>query len=245
MARLKTTALAAAMLFTAAHTATAAWRVVIDPNCIKAVAANTASQKLIEDQHNQRLDSIAARKQKTELYTMGMATIKELYKLAKENVSGFGTESLYYREIEACALDIVSGVPELAATVGKANFPNKLLCLNELGNLVAETQQLVADFVNIVCNAKVTNPLKGQATAETKGDGHNLLDRNERLTVANTIYADLLKIRYKVEGMLAMARYATLDDLFFSIDPEGWANVVTMRNRVDGLILDWNRLSAV
>ena len=28
-------------------------------------------------------------------------------------------------------------------------------CLNELGNIVTETQQLVADFVNIVNNAKV------------------------------------------------------------------------------------------
>ena len=34
----------------------AGWRIVIDKNCIKVVAANTASQKLIEDQHNLRLD---------------------------------------------------------------------------------------------------------------------------------------------------------------------------------------------
>ena len=33
----------------------AGWRVVIDKNCIKVVAANTASQKLIEDQHNLQL----------------------------------------------------------------------------------------------------------------------------------------------------------------------------------------------
>lgn len=235
------------LVFTVAATvnASAAWRVVIDPSCIKAVAANLASQKLIEDQHNKRLDSIAARKQKVELYTVSMATIKELYRLSVENVSGFGTESLYYKEIGSCALDIVAGVPELVSTVGKAKFSNKLLCLNELGNLVAETQQLVADFVNIVCNAKVENPLKGQATAETKSDGYNFLDRNERLTVANTIYTGLMRIRYKVEGMLAMAQYATLDDLFFAIDPEGWANVVTMRTRVESLVLDWKGLASV
>lgn len=103
----------------------------------------------------------------------------------------------------------------------------------------------MADFVNIVCNAKVENPLKGQATAETKGDGYNFLDRNERLTVANTIYTGLMRIRYKVEGMLAMAQYATLDDLFFAIDPEGWANVVTMRTRVESLVLDWKGLASV
>ena len=77
----------------------AAWRIVFDRNCLKIVMANTASQKLIEEQHNQRVDTIAAKKQKVELYTVSMATMKELYKLSMENISGFGTESLYYKEI--------------------------------------------------------------------------------------------------------------------------------------------------
>ena len=220
----------------------AGWKVVIDKNCIKVVAANTASQKLIEDQHNQRLDSIASKKQKVELYSVSMATIKELYKLTMENISGFGTESLYYKEIGTCAFDILKDVPELINTVNKAK--NKLACLTELGGLVMETQQLVGNFVNIVNNAKVQNPLKGQGTAEKKSDGYNLLDRYERLSLANRIYTDLMEIRYKVEGMMLMAQFATANDLFFAIDPEGWANVVTMKNQVGGLIQDWNGLVA-
>lgn len=215
-----------------------AWKVVIDPYCVKAVAANLASQKVIEDQHNKRLDSISSKKAKVELYTVSMATIKELYKLTMENVSGFGTKSRYYSEIGSLAVGIIADVPVLVKMVSNANFSNKLLCLNELAGLVTETQQLVADFVNIVCNAKVQNPLKGQATAETKGDGYNFLDRYERLTVANAIYSDLMKIRYKVEGLVAMARYATKSDLLFAIDPEGWANAVTMQNQVGSLIRD-------
>ena len=222
----------------------AGWKVDIDKNCIKVVAANTASQKLIEDQHNQRLDSIASKKQKVELYSVSMATIKELYKLTMENISGFGTESLYYKEIGTCAFDILKDVPELINTVNKAKFKNKLACLTELGGLVMETQQLVGNFVNIVNNAKVQNPLKGQGTAEKKSDGYNLLDRYERLSLANRIYTDLMEIRYKVEGMMLMAQFATANDLFLAIDPEGWANVVTMKNQVGGLIQDWNGLVA-
>ena len=234
----------AALLAAVCIQASAGWRVVIDPGCIAAVSSNMASQKLIEDQHNERLDSIASKKKKLELYTVSMATIKEMYKLTMENVNGFGTESRYYKEIGSCAADILLSVPELVSTVSKAKFSNKLLCLTELGSLVTETQQLVADFVNIVNNAKVQNPLKGQATAEKKDDGYNLLDRYERLTLANRIYTDLTKIRYKVEGMTLMAQFATANDLFFAIDPEGWADVVTMRNQVDGLINDWNGLVA-
>lgn len=231
-------------LISASSPMLAGWKVVIDKNCVKVVTSNTASQKLIENQHNQRLDSIASKKKKVELYSVSMATIKELYKLTMENVSGFGTESRYYKEIGSCAFDILKDVPELINTVNKAKFKNKLACLTELGGLVMETQQLVGNFVNIVNNAKVQNPLKGQGTAEKKSDGYNLLDRYERLSLANRIYTDLMEIRYKVEGMMLMAQFATANDLFFAIDPEGWANVVTMKNQVGGLIQDWNGLVA-
>ena len=236
--------LAAMFLISASTPMLAGWKVVIDKNCVKVVTSNAASQKLIENQHNQRLDSIASKKKKVELYSVSMATIKELYKLTMENVSGFGTESRYYKEIGSCAFDILKDVPELIKIVNQAKFTNKLYCLTELGGLVMETQQLVGNFVNIVNNAKVQNPLKGQGTAEKKNDGYNLLDRYERLTLTNTIYTGLMEIRYKVEGMMLMAQYATVNDLFFAIDPEGWANIVTMKNQVGGLIRDWNGLVA-
>ena len=236
--------LVAFMVMAATDQSFAIWQVVTDPYCLKAVTTNLATQKAIEGQHNHRLDAIASKKKKLELYTVSMVTIKELYKLTLENVKGFGTESKYYAEIGRCAYDIIRNVPELVQTVNRAKFSNKLLCLNELGNLVVETQQLVGDFVNIVNNAKIGNPLKGQGTAEKRGDGHNMLDRYERLTVANRIYTDLMNIRYKVEGMMLMAQYATLNDIFFAIDPEGWANVVTMKNQVDGLVRDWNGLKS-
>ena len=71
-----------------------------------------------------------------------------------------------------------------------------------------------------------------------------MLDRYERLTLANRIYTDLMEIRYKVDSMIMMAQYATLNDLFFAIDPEGWANIMTMKSAVNGLIQDWNGLVA-
>ena len=172
-----------------------------------------------------------------------MATIKELYKVTMQNVRGFGMESKYYNEIGRCAYDIILDVPELVKVVGKAKFHNKVMCLSELAGLVMETRQLVGDFVNIVNNATIENPLKGKNAVEKKSDGYNFLDRYERLTVANNIYTRLMEIRYKVEGMMAMAQYATMNDMFFAIDPEGWANVVTMKNNVSGLITDWNNFT--
>ncbi len=235
----------ALMIVSAAANTASAWKVVMDPYCLKAVTTNLATQKAIEDRHNRQLDSISSKQNKVEQYTVSMATITELYKMAMENISGFGTESRYYVEIGLCAFDIVKSVPELVKTVGKADFANKALCLNELGNLTAQTRQLVADFINIVNNGKVSNPLKGEDAAETNSDGYNFLDRYDRLTVANRIYTDLLEIRYKVQAMMALAQYATKDDLFFAIDPEGWANMKVMQNQIGVLILSWNGLNII
>ena len=135
--------LALLLILTTATPSFAIWKVVTDPHCLKVVTTNLATQKAIEGQHNHRLDSIASKKKKLELYTVSMATIKELYKVTLENVKGFGTESKYYTEIGRCAYDIILDVPELVKTVNKAKFSNKLMCLNELGNLVVETQRLV------------------------------------------------------------------------------------------------------
>ncbi|EJW91533.1 hypothetical protein EVA_20360, partial [gut metagenome] len=95
------------LLVTASVQTYAGWRVVIDKKCIKIVSSNLASQQLIEDRHNARLDTIAEKQKKVELYSVSMATMKELYKLSMQNISGFGTESLYYKEIGTCALDII------------------------------------------------------------------------------------------------------------------------------------------
>lgn len=222
--------------------ASAQYRVVYDPYCLKAVTTNLASQKAIESKHNQRLDSIASKQNKIRDYTVSMATLEELYNMSMENISGFGTESKYYIEIGACALDILKDMPVVIQAVTKSKIANKALCLKELGDVTLKCQQLVADYVNIVNNAKVENPLKGQATAEKKSDGANLLDRYERLTVAHTIYKDLLDIRYRLQAMVMMARYGTRNDLLFAMDPEGWANIMTAKSHVSTLILSWNRI---
>ena len=67
----------------------AGWRVVIDKRTTAAVAANAASQKLIEDKHNGRLDSIKSKQEKLMKYTATMAGIKELYQLSMQNITGF------------------------------------------------------------------------------------------------------------------------------------------------------------
>ena len=158
MVRARIIILSAAVLLTVR--ANAAWRVVIDPWTTGAVTANAASQEVIESQHNNRLDSINSKQQKLMQYTATMATIKELYKLSMENVSGFGSESQYYVEIGATVAEIFKDVPVVLKYMSKSPGKNYVICLNEIMDIVLETESLVKDFVDIVNNGKVQNPIK-------------------------------------------------------------------------------------
>ena len=134
-------------------------KVVIDPWTTGAVTTNAASQELIESQHNTRLDSINSKQQKLMQYTATMATIKELYKLSMENVSGFGAESQYYVEIGATVAEIFKDVPVVMKYMSKSPAKNYVICLNEIMDIVLETESLVKDFVDIVNNGKVQSPI--------------------------------------------------------------------------------------
>lgn len=227
------------LLITIHTSGLAQYRVVSDPQTTAVVIANTAAQTAIESQHNKRLDSIRSKQEKIEMYTLSMATINELHKVTLENIGGFGEESAYYVQIGQCAMDIAKDMPTLLQTVWKSKWPNKVLCISELMDLSVLTKKLVSDFILIVNNGKIKSPIRTGFEGDGN-DGYNFLDRDQRLSMANTILTDLMEIRYKVMGMIMMAQYATMQDLFFAIDPEGWANVMVMTNAVDGLIRDWN-----
>ena len=78
---------------------------------------------------------------------------------------------------------------------------------------------------------------------DNAGDGYNLLNRYERLTVANRIYARLLTIKYKMDYMALMCQYCNgIGDILMAVDVESWAVWFTGKAIVDRLINDWNSL---
>ena len=245
MGKLKCLSLVCALLVASSAKA---YKVVIDPWTIGQVTANTTSQSLIENQHNARVDSINAKQQKIMQFTAAMQTMKELYVMSMQNVSGFGEETKYYAEIFSTTVDIFENVPVVLEYINSNPVKNYILCANEMTDIVAETQGLVADFINIVNNAKINVPGDSTITKHIplqskKSDGYNFLDRYERLTLANNIYSRLLQIKYKMEVMAMTCQFCnSFSDVLFAIDPESWAAYFTGKNAVEGLINDWNTL---
>ena len=66
----------ATMLLLATSQAFAGWRLVYDPWTTGQVGANTTAQKLIENKHNERLDTISEKQKKILQYTATMEGIK-------------------------------------------------------------------------------------------------------------------------------------------------------------------------
>ena len=168
--------------------------------------------------------------------------------MSMQNVTGFGEETKYYAEIFSATVDIFNNVPVVLEYINSNPVKNYILCANEMADVVAETQGLVRDFINIVNNAKIDFPGDSSITRHfpldsKKDDGYNFLDRYERLTLANNIYSRLLQIKYKMEAMVLTCQFCNgISDVLFAIDPESWAAYFTGKNAVEGLINDWNNL---
>lgn len=228
--------------------AKAAWvEVVNDPRTTGQVTANVTAQKLIEDQHNKRLDSIKTKQNRIKMYTEKMSVVKELYKFSMQNISGFGEESKIYVEMFNATVDIFKNVPIAFNTLNKFPGKNHLLCMNELEGLVEETVQCVSLFKNIVNNGKVKSPIAGEKASEVgnKDDGYNFMDRWTRYSLANTLLSKLLNIKYKLQGIVIMCKYCnTMSNLAFTLDVESWMSYFAGKNIVEGLISDWKGLGS-
>ena len=238
--------------FTFSLPVSAYWKMVADPWTTAQVTANTTAQSLIENKHNERIDTISAKKKKTLQYTAVMEGIKELYQLSMTNVKGFGEETAYYKEIFLLSADILSGIPTVTKFITSHPVKNSILCYNELADVVIETEGLIHDFIDIVNNGKIrlpNNPIIRQKIPDGggrynmgQGDGYNFMDRYTRLTLANKIYSRLLEMKYKMDEMVMMCENGSWNDAFYTLDPVTWATVFETKYIVDGLIHDWNAL---
>ena len=238
--------------FTFSLPVSAYWKMVADPWTTAQVTANTTAQSLIENKHNERIDTISAKKKKTLQYTAVMEGIKELYQLSMTNVKVFGEETAYYKEIFLLSADILSGIPTVTKFITSHPVKNSILCYNELADVVIETEGLIHDFIDIVNNGKIrlpNNPIIRQKIPDGggrynmgQGDGYNFMDRYTRLTLANKIYSRLLEMKYKMDVMVMMCEYGSWNDAFYTLDPVTWATVFETKYIVDGLIHDWNAL---
>ena len=93
-------------------------------------------------------------------------------------------------------------------------------------------QQLVTSSSYNVTNAK----------GKTEKHKVNLLNSAERYYVANEVVTRLEAINTDLFILVWQVRTLSWNDLWFSLDPEGWASVMAGKNIVNGLVTDWTNI---
>ena len=219
--------------------ANAQWRVVIDPKAVAQVEANTIQQLATENAHNAQLDTILSKQEEILQKSASIAAAKELTLKTLQNIEGFGTESIYYKQIAKTSKEIAEISPKILSSLKSSGVQNKALVTLKVSDLVGRATQCVNDFVSIVNNSKVSNPLK--TSSAVKNDGHNLLDRYERMTLACQLYGDLLNIKRQLNYMLSMAEQGSWSDLIRVIDHRTWSKLMAGKMISDNLINQWNK----
>ncbi len=90
----------------------------------------------------------------------------------------------------------------------------------------------------------VTSGSYDVTNAEGKTEKHkvNLLNSAERYYIANEVVTRLERINTDLFILAWQVRTLSWNDLWFSLDPEGWASVMAGKNIVNGLVTDWNNI---
>ena len=79
--------------------------------------------------------------------------------------------------------------------------------------------------------------------ADGKNEKHkvNLLNSSERYYIANEVVSRLEAINTDLFILAWQVRTLSWNDLWFSLDPEGWANVMSGKNIIGGIVAEWNQ----
>jgi len=79
--------------------------------------------------------------------------------------------------------------------------------------------------------------------ADGKNEKHkvNLLNSSERYYIANEVVSRLEAINTDLFILAWQVRTLSWNDLWFSLDPEGWANVMSGKSIIGGIVAEWNQ----
>lgn len=118
----------------------------------------------------------------------------------------------------------------LATTVG-----------TELSSMTMDMMSLYPFLEQLVTTGTYnTTDYDSQGNIIKKKNKVNLLNSAERYYICNTVVDKLESINTSLYLLAWEIQTMRWRDLFFKLDPEGWAAVMTGKNIVEGVVNDWN-----
>lgn len=212
-----------------------------DPALTAAVMAQTAELKNLHEKRRKTQEKIIAAETAVTLALDRVHSVEDKMLEYLSNAQG-AMQNLYQikragelvlTEIpQNCSLLAKSVVGNIKGTAIAAIVSDELAdAATQMGALYPFMKQLVTSGTYDVTGADGTN------------EKHkvNLLSSAERYYIANEVVTRLETINTDLFILAWQVRTLSWNDLWFSLDPEGWASVMSGKNIIGGIVAEWNR----
>lgn len=212
-----------------------------DPTLTGAVFAQTSTLKNIYDKRQKAHEKIIAAETAVTVALDRVHSVEDKMLEYLSNAQG-AMQNLYQikRAGELVAKEIPQNCSLLLKSVG-GNLKGTVIAAMVSDELTDAATQMTALFPFM--KQLVTSGKYDVTGDDGKNEKYkvNLLNASERYYIANEVVSRLEAINTNLFILAWQVRTLSWNDLWFSLDPEGWANVMSGKNIIGGIISDWNQ----
>ena len=213
-----------------------------DPALTGAVAAQTKILKDLFKKREKTQQAIIASEASVFLAMERMHSLENKMLGYLQNAQG-AMQNIYQikRAAELVGVEIPKNMALLRKSI-PSNLKGTAIAVLVSDELMDATTQMLSLYPFM--KQLVTSGSYNVTNADGKTEKHkvNLLNSAERYYVANEIVTRLESINTDLWLLAWQIRTLSWNDLWFGLDPDGWATVMSGKAVVDGLIMDWKYL---
>lgn len=219
----------------------------VDPALTSAIFAQTEMlKKLFKDREKRQNEIIAAEG----LITVALTRLHDV----EDKILGYlsnaqgAVQNLY--QIKRAGQLMVYEIPKNTLKLKNAVAHNAkgtaiaLLVSDRITDTYLEMASLYPFMKQLVTNGsyETTSGTDENGNPITEKHKVNLLNAAERYYIANTIVSKLESINTNLWLLAWQIENYTWNDLWWNLDPQGWAAVMTGKAHIESLVREWNRL---
>lgn len=212
-----------------------------DPALTAAVLAQTAELKSIHKKRKRRQEQIIAAEAAVTVALDRVHSVEDKMLEYLSNAQG-AVQNLYQikRAGELVTTEIPQNCNLLLKSVG-GNLKGTAIAAIVSDELTDAATQMAALYPFM--KQLVTSGSFDVSGSDGKNEKHkvNLLNSSERYYIANEVVTRLEAINTDLFILAWQVRTLSWNDLWFSLDPEGWANVMSGKNIINGIVAEWDQ----
>lgn len=212
-----------------------------DPALTAAVLAQTAELKNLHEKRRKTQEKIIAAETAVTLALDRVHSVEDKMLEYLSNAQG-AMQNLY--QIKRAGELVLTEIPQNCSLLAKSvagNIKGTAIAAIVSDELADAATQMAAIYPFM--KQLVTSGTYNVTGADGTNEKHkvNLLSSAERYYIANEVETRLETINTDLFILAWQVRTLSWNDLWFSLDPEGWASVMSGKNIIGGIVAEWNR----